>query len=98
MSRAVRGRTQVFANVLNLNDRSMPWPFSVSAHLPDTKLFNSLDKVASSEPSANLAWGAIAWAALENDRVKTVVNSRLGYLHRTVVMTLNHVSKILSRK
>lgn len=76
----------------------MPWPLSVSSHFPDIKTFKSLVKVASSEPSANVAWGAIAWAVFESDRVvaewgvdRANLVERFGNLRKAVVMVSDNV-------
>lgn len=47
--------THVFANVLNLKDRSIPWPSCVNVHrLLALRLSRALVRRASSEPSENL--------------------------------------------
>lgn len=71
-------------------------------HFPDTKLLTSSLRVTSSEPSANLAWGAMAGVVFESDRVNVVergVFARMDafvHLCRAVVMTADDDANALS--
>lgn len=62
--------TQVFAKVLNLKDRSMPWPSCVTVHLLLARLSTCLESKASSEPSENLALVAMSRVAPEDERIQ----------------------------
>lgn len=65
------GRTHVFANVLNLKDRSMPFPSAVRAHRFRRSPSSSFVRRGSSEPSENFGDAAMA-ADPENDRVEAM--------------------------
>lgn len=68
-SHGQNSHTQVFANVLNLNDRSIPCPFEVRDQLGLllVRPSSALVKAPSSEPSEKVALVAIAAAVLEKD-------------------------------
>lgn len=61
--------TQVFANVLNLKDRSSPWPLAVTTHFLDTRPSTALVRRFPSDPSENLGVAAAMTAVLEYGRV-----------------------------
>lgn len=65
-------RTHVLANVLNLKDRSMPWPSAVRAHLLPSRPSSSFVRRGSSEPSENFGDAAAMAADLENDRAQVM--------------------------
>lgn len=67
--------TQVFANVLNLKDRSTPRPSCVSDHLLPMRPSSSLLRAASSEPAENCGCDAIV-AVRENGRRAAEVGVR----------------------
>lgn len=97
--------TQAFANVLNLNDRSTPWPSAVRAHFLDLRSSSDLVRSASSDPAANLGVAAAAAMAvvLEYDRVPLKAmgfscrgNADVGaYLGSAFNMTLGRIRKIV---
>lgn len=66
--------TQVFANVLNLKDRSTPCPLAVSAHFLAVRPSSAVVRSCVSDPSANLACAADMAAVLEYDRAVNAVD------------------------